>query len=197
MKIINEASEEEKKWNNPFTDVKESDWFYDAIRYVNKHELFKGISNTEFAPNSNITRGMLVTVLFRFSNAIEYSKATFDDVAKDAYYSEAVAWASKTGIVNGIGNNQFAPDTNITRQDLATIIYRYAKFKGKGFALNTTYLLDYIDRDSIAEYAYEAICWGTTTKVMNGKENNRIDPTGLATRAEVATIMQRLVKVFE
>ncbi|MBQ9314382.1 MAG: S-layer homology domain-containing protein [Clostridia bacterium] len=192
LKITNEAKQEELQWNNKFVDVKSSDWFYDAVRYVNKHDLFKGVSDIEFAPNSNLTRGMLVTVLFRFSNAIEYAKSTFDDVSPDAYYTEAVSWATKNGIVNGVGDNKFAPDSNITRQDLATIIYRYARFKGKGFAINSPYLLDYIDRDSIAEYAYEAICWCTTTKVMNGKENNMIDPVGLATRAETATIMQRL-----
>ena len=196
LKVMNAAKEEELKWDNPFSDVNETDWFYDATRYVNKHDLFQGISETEFAPNSPLTRGMLVTVLFRFSNAIQYARSTFDDVPEDAYYSQAVCWASKNGIVNGIGNNQFAPDESITRQDLATIMYRYARFKGKGFAMNNAYLLDYADRDAISEYAYEPVCWCTTTKVMTEKDENQFDPTGLATRAETATIMQRLNEVF-
>jgi len=196
LKVTNETKEAEKEWNNPFTDVKETDWYFDAVRYVNKHGLFNGISTSEFAPNSNVTRGMLVTVLFRFSNAIEYARATFDDVDPEAYYSQAISWASKNGIVNGVGDNKFAPEEYITRQDLATIIYRYARFKGKGFASSNSYLLDYADRDAIAEYAYEAMCWCNTTKVVNGKNDNMVDPTGLATRAETAIIMQRLADVF-
>lgn len=197
LKITNEAKEEEKAWDNPFADINSSDWFYDSVRYVNKHGLFKGLTETEFAPNNHLTRGMLVTVLYRFSGSTEYAKSTFDDVAQDSYYSEAVSWATKIGIVNGVGDNKFSPDSNITRQDLATIIYRYAKFKGKGFAIKSEFLLDYSDRDKIADYAYEAICWCTTTEIITGKGENIIDPIGLATRAETATIMQRLAEFFE
>lgn len=197
LKVMNASKEAEKEWNNPFEDVSEEDWFFDAVRYVNKHELLNGISEKQFLPNGKMTRGMLVTILFRFSNAVQYAKATFDDVSPDAYYSAAIAWANKNGIVNGIGNNQFNPDGVVTRQDLATILFRYAKSKGKGFALNGAYLLDYADQNEIADYAYEAVCWCTTTKVLTGKEENKVDPLGVATRAETAVIMQRLVSVFE
>ena len=121
-------------------------------------------------------------------------KATFDDVAENAYYSEAVAWAAKNGLVNGIGDNKFNPDANVTRQDMATIIYRYMQYKGEGFKGMWAFLLDFNDRDEIAEYAYEPICYLTMNSIMTGRPGKLIDPKGLATRAEAAAIIERVAK---
>ena len=132
---------------------------------------------------------MLVTILYRFDGATDTEKATFVDVDPNEYYSAPIAWAAKNGYVNGIGENKFAPEANITRQDLATIIYRYVKAQGNGFTGLWSFLLEYKDKDLIADYAYEPICWLTMNEVLTGKGNNLIDPLGNATRAETAKIM--------
>ncbi len=180
---------EETKPADKFTDVSEKDWFYDYVNYVLENGLFVGTTDTTFSPNNNLTRGMLVTILYRFAGATDTEKATFDDVKSTEYYSAPIAWAAKNGFVNGIGDNKFAPDANITRQDLATIIYRYIKAQGKGFTGMWSFLLQYSDREQIAEYAYEPICWLTMNEVLSGKGDNKIDPLGNATRAETAKIM--------
>lgn len=180
-----------------FTDVKSGDWFYDNVNYVVENELFNGTSETTFEPNHNLTRGMLVTVLYRLSGATETEKSDFTDVEEGAYYSTPIAWASKNEFVNGIGDNQFNPDADISRQDLATIIYRYVKAQGKGFIGSWMFLLNYDDRDEIVDYAYEPICWLTMNEVLAGRGDNKIDPKGFATRAETAKIIQKVADLLK
>ena len=146
--------------------------------------MFNGTSENTFEPNKNITRGMLVTVLYRYAKATETEKSTFDDVDPDMYYSAPIAWAAKNGFVNGVGDNKFDPDANITRQDLATIIYRYLKAQGRGFTGVWAFLLGYDDVGEIADYANEAVSYMTMEGILNGKGDNKFDPTGNATRAE-------------
>ncbi len=181
-------------WNNPFTDVKPDDWFYNYVKYAFENGLFKGTTNTTFEPNRHLTRGMLVTVLYRYVGATDTEKSTFDDVDPDMYYSAPIAWAAKHGYVLGIGENKYNPDANITRQDLATIMYRYIKAQGKGFTGLWSFFLDYPDKENISEYAFEAVCYMTKEGILNGKDGGMFDPIGLATRAETAAIMQRLGK---
>ena len=189
--------EEENNINNEisldnFTDVSKTDSFYGDVEYAVGNKLFSGMTETEFGPNIKITRGMLVTVLYKFANGKEIGLSDFEDVDKEEYYSAPIAWATKNGFVSGIGDNKFAPDANVTRQDLATILYKYVKSQGKGFTGMWTFLLDAVDRDEIEEYAYEPVCWFVMNNVYSTDKNNKINPTNEVTRIETIQIFRKI-----
>ncbi len=186
--------EVEKKVEDIFDDIDKQDWYHDATQYVIDEKIFNGMSDTEFGPNIKITRGMLVTVLYRLSNSKTSKKSTFDDVDENAYYSNAIYWATNKEIVNGIGNNKFAPDEEITREDLATIIARYIDKMKVKISNNKNAKTDFEDIDEISEYAKEHVETVAKKGLMQGKNDNYFDPKGKATRAEVATILMKLDK---
>ena len=180
-----------------FKDVNENDWFYQSVNFVVDNKLFNGTSDDEFTPGGNLTRGMLVTVLYRLSKASETEKAYFDDVDSNMYYSEPIAWAASNSIVNGIGDNKFGPDNNITRQDLITIIYRYVKTIIT--EEDPTYEIDltmYNDLNLISSYALTPFKWALSNSIMSGRSENELAPDGLATRAETAIIMERVYSLL-
>lgn len=177
-----------------FGDVSEDDWFYTAIEFAIKNNLFKGVSETEFAPEDYMTRAMLVTVMYRLENADSASEENltnmFTDVPDDEWYTKAVIWASNNGIVNGVTDTEFAPDENITREQMTAIIYRYAKFKG----YDTEKLGDissYTDVSDISDWAEECFRWAIETGIINGTTDSTLSPLETATRAQVATILMR------
>ena len=142
---------------NAFEDIKESDWFYDSIKFAVTNRLFNGVSQKAFGPQINMTRGMLVTVLYRLNGEMETEVANFGDVLKTSYYTYAISWAAKNGIVNGVGNNRFAPDEPISREDLATIIARYISNKKLVIEEEETKDNSYKDASKIAGYAKESV----------------------------------------
>jgi len=173
-----------------FADVAQNAWYYEAVKYVKENGLFGGVSATEFAPNVALTRAMLVTVLYRAEGEPEVEgESKFTDVADGQYYAKAVAWAQSNNIVNGISDTEFAPDANITREQMAAIIYRYASFKGAAEISDAA--LDYSDLSDISEWAESAVAFCKTKNIMTGKDNNEFKPLDKATRAEAATILQR------
>lgn len=178
-----------------FTDVKETDWYYDSVRYVYVNGLMNGTSDTEFAPAASLTRAMLVTVLWRLENepVVNYLMP-FDDVSQDIWYGEAVRWAVAEGIVNGVEDTKFAPDNNITREQIATIMYRYADYKGVAPTGAWAIKLDYADLAEISDYAIDGVMYCKLKEIMQGKENNNFAPKDNATRAEIATILQRYIE---
>lgn len=181
-----------------FTDVKSDDWFSGAIEFVHKKNLMNGVSDNEFAPNENLSRAMIVTILYRMENEPSASFNKFGDVNADEWYSAAVAWASENGIVNGVSENEFAPNDNLTREQMAAIIYRYIKFKGKDVSVGeNTNILSYTDAESVSEYAVEAICYAVGSGLMKGDSETTLNPSGTATRAETATIIMRLFGIME
>lgn len=181
-----------------FTDVKSDDWFSGAIEFVHKKNLMKGVSDNEFAPNENLSRAMIVTILYRMENEPSASFNKFGDVNADEWYGAAVAWASENGIVNGVSENEFAPNDNLTREQMAAIIYRYIKFKGKDVSVGeNTNILSYTDAESVSEYAVEAICYAVGSGLMKGDSETTLNPSGTATRAETATIIMRLFGIME
>ena len=181
-----------------FTDVKSDDWFSGAIEFVHKKNLMKGVSDNEFAPNEKLSRAMIVTILYRMENEPSASFNKFGDVNADEWYSTAVAWASENGIVNGVSENEFAPNDNLTREQMAAIIYRYIKFKGKDVSVGeNTNILSYTDAESVSEYAVEAICYAVGSGLMKGDSETTLNPSGTATRAETATIIMRLFGIME
>lgn len=171
----------------PFEDVKVEQWFYEAVKYVYDNELMNGISATEFNPNGLLTRGTIAQVLFNLEGAASGAAATFDDVPADAWFADAVNWAAANNIVTGYGDGTFGPDNNITREQMAAILYRYAQFKGYDVSAKGD-LTAFTDGDNVSEWATDALAWCVGAKLINGRDNGTVDATGTATRAEIAQI---------
>jgi hypothetical protein len=178
----------------PFTDVAEGDWFYDDVLYVYGEGLMLGTSDTLFSPGISITRGMIVTILGRRAGvtADEYAGASFTDVEASQYYAPYIKWAAENGVVLGMGNDKFAPDLRISRQDLAVILYRYTEFIGEGPVGAWASRIPFADVADIADYATEAVMWSAQKGIINGRPNNLFDPGAGATRAEAAAMLHRL-----
>jgi hypothetical protein len=181
-------------WSNPFGDVKAADWFYADVEYAVTTGLFNGTSANAFGPNAPMTRGMIVTVLGRLYDAdiSAYTAGGFDDVAAGQYYTAYVEWAKENGIVGGVGGNLFAPNDNVTRQDFAVILLRYADFAKKQFP-TTRQFVTFADDAEIADYARNAVQTLYNGGIINGVGNNAINPKGSATRAEVAAMLHRFI----
>ena len=180
---------------NPFEDVKASDWYFDDVKYSVANGLFKGTSDTTFNPNAPLTRAMLVTVLYRAEGKPKVSGITsFSDLEKGQYYLDAVCWAQVNGIVNGVSETEFAPNNNITREQIAAIMHRYAQYKGVAPTGAWAIRLDYADLTDISDYAAEAVMYCKLNNIMTGRENNNFAPKDNVTRAEAAAILHRFIE---
>lgn len=164
-------------------------WAEPDIMKVYNLRLMNGVSESEFAPQSELSRAMFVTVLYRIENEPEADTAKFSDVPDDGWYAKAVAWASKNRIVNGISENEFAPDAPVTREQAATILFRYAEYKG--FASDVPKMPDYKDSKDISEYAEKAVGWASVSGIMNGNDDGTFAPKSTSTRAQAAAMFAR------
>ena len=174
----------------PFTDLTQ-DWYMDSIRYVYEHELMYGTTDTTFAPDDALTRGMFVTMLYRMEGKPEVTGSTsFTDVPAGAYYADAVAWANANGVVYGTSETAFSPDGNITREQMAAMMRRYASFK-KIDVTATTDLSGYADAATISSWATADLQWAVASELLYGNNHNELQPTANATRAQAAAILQR------
>ena len=177
----------------PFTDVATTAWYYDAVEYMYENGMMNGTSDTTFSPNATTTRAMIVTMLHRLEGEPDASDVNFTDIASGMYYADAVAWAQENGVVNGTSETTFSPDQAITREQLATILYRYAQVKG--YDVTASNNLDaYTDASQISAYALTAMQWANAEGLITGNTATTINPTGDATRAEVATILMRFAE---
>ena len=176
-----------------FTDVRTNNWFAGAVEYVVNNGLFSGVSDTSFAPNEPVTRGMLVTVLWRAAGEPSASASAFADVPADAWYAKAVAWANVNGIVQGYDASTFAPDDRITREQLAAIFQRYAGFKGMETSGRGD-LSQFGDTGALSNWAQEGVSWAVGAGLISGKGDGVLDPQGATTRAEAAVILQRFLE---
>lgn len=174
--------------SNPFTDVRSTDWFYDAVNYVYSEGIMDGTSVYMFSPNNATSRGMLVTILWRLAGEPVVTGTSFSDVSSSAYYYYAVLWASKYGIVDGLGNNMFGPDQAITREQFAVILYRYAQHCGYSTSANST-LVGYADSNKISSYALTAMRWACGAGLFEGDERANLNPQGQTTRAAAAKLL--------
>lgn len=174
--------------SNPFTDVRSTDWFYDAVNYVYSEGIMDGTSVYMFSPNNATSRGMLVTILWRLAGQPVVTGTSFSDVSSSAYYYYAVLWASKYGIVDGLGNNMFGPDQAITREQFAVILYRYAQHCGYSTSANST-LVGYADSNKISSYALTAMRWACGAGLFEGDERANLNPQGQTTRAAAAKLL--------
>lgn len=176
---------------NPFTDIS-GHWGEEEILKAYHAGLFVGVTKTEFAPDAQMTRAMLVVVLHRIAGepAPKNVKTAFTDVAQSSYYAKAVAWAAEAGVVNGISATEFAPERNISRQELVTMLYRYAKYEGRDVSARAD-ISKFNDVRGVQSYALEAVQWAVAEGILKGMPNNLLMPNGLATRAEAAALMVR------
>lgn len=176
----------------PFTDVDTAKWYHLSVDYVLTHKMMNGVSSRAFAPNANLTRGMLVQILYNLEGKPKGTAANFSDVQADAWYAEAVGWAASNKVVTGYADGTFRPNAAVTREQAAAILYRYAQSKGIDVSVGeNTNILSYVDVQQASEYAIPALQWAVGVGVLNGKNGGRLAPTGTATRAEIAAIMQR------
>lgn len=178
--------------STPFTDVDTAKWYHLSVDYVLTHKIMNGVSSRAFAPNANLTRGMLVQILYNLEGKPEGTAANFLDVQADAWYAEAVGWAAANKVVTGYADGTFRANDAVTREQAAAILYRYAQSKGIDVSVGeNTNILSYVDVRQASEYAIPALQWAVGAGVLNGKNDSRLAPTGTATRAEIAAIMQR------
>ena len=183
--------ETEAPVGEPFLDVNEGDWFYDAVAYAYENGLMDGVGGNRFAPNSATTRAQLVTILYRLEGQPAVSgDLPFADVEAGTWYTNAVGWAAQNGIVNGVGDDTFAPGNDLTREQLVTILYRYAESKGYDVSASAD-LAGYPDGEEIQAYAREAMAWAVAENIIQGMEDDTLKPAGNASRAQIATILMR------
>ena len=175
----------------PFPDVDENDWFYDEVVYVYENGLMNGVENNQFAPNTATNRAMLATILYRLAGEPAVSgDLPFTDVAAGTWYTDAVLWAAQNGIVNGLGENTFAPMNTLTREQLVTMLYRYAEAKGYDVSASAD-LSGYPDAGQVQDYAQPAMAWAVAENIIQGMEDGTLKPAGNASRAQIATILMR------
>ena len=175
----------------PFRDVSKRDWYYDDVVYVYRKGYMDGMSSTRFGGELNTTRGQIVTILWRLTGEPRATRRNpFTDVSSRQYYYDAISWAYDAGVVDGFDARTFKPDQNVTREQLAAILYRYAEYMNLSTS-GSAYLSKYRDADKIANWAYDAMAWANYRGLINGTSATRIDPKGYATRAQIAAILHR------
>ena len=175
-----------------FVDVPQKAWYVEAVNYAVRNSLMKGVGNDQFDPEGTMTRAMLVTVLWRYEGEPEAPANTFSDVKAGTWYFDAVSWAAANNIVGGVGDNKFDPDGNITREQMATILYRYCNGKGIDTSKQAS-LSGFPDAGKVSSYAQTAMQWAVAEKLVNGSDGKLL-PQGNATRAQVATILMRFIE---
>ncbi|MDR1439928.1 MAG: S-layer homology domain-containing protein, partial [Clostridiales bacterium] len=181
------------RYENPFIDVADGDWFYGNVQHAVENELFNGTSPTEFSPNGTMTRAMTVTVLYRMEGQPRAAGASpFADVPAGQWYSDAIAWGAANGIVLGFTETRFGGDEPVTREQIAAILQRYAAYKGDA-AGEEADIGSFADAADVSGYALGAVRWSVAGGLIAGRENNNLAPQGNATRAEVAAIIQRYI----
>ncbi|MDO4541333.1 MAG: chitobiase/beta-hexosaminidase C-terminal domain-containing protein [Bacillota bacterium] len=184
-------------WENIFTDVKMNDWYFSDMAQACAKNYINGTGNNQFSPNGKTTRAMFVTILSRMIevNDTDNYEATFRDVPLNTWYSGPVAWAEAMGIVSGIGNGLFAPETNITREQACVIIIKFADSIGLELEENAS-TSNFMDAAKISSYAKDAVYTAQKAGLVNGRNDGSFDPQGTATRAEITSIIMRLDRQF-
>ncbi len=180
----------------PFLDVVDSSWYYSAVNNVYQKKIMKGVSANEFNPDGSMTRAMLAQILYNIEDKSETTTdAGFSDIKSGAWYESAVNWAAKAGVVNGYDSDKFGPADAVTREQMATLMYRYAAHKGYDTS-KTTNLSNYGDYEEISEYAKHAMAWANATGLITGTDKQTLLPLGYLTRAQAATIFTRFSREF-
>lgn len=183
-------------WGTPFRDVAPGAWYEEAVRYVYEAGLMQGTTGTTFSPGRTSNRGQIAAILHRLEGSPRAGTPPFTDVAAGSYCADAVAWAEKNNIVRGFEDGTFRPEGRITRQQLAAILFRYTEYRGADTAGRTD-LSRFSDSAAVADYAREALAWAVSAGLLQGRSDGTLDPSGSATRAQTAVILQRLETLLE
>ncbi len=179
-----------------FKDVAKNAWYYDAVDKIVQMKLFNGTSEDTFSPDSGMTRAMLVTVLHRLEGTPKSDYAIpFKDVEAGAWYTDAVAWATEKGIVNGYDAVTFGTNDSITRQDIITVLYRYSKYKGENVDVQGD-VSAFVDFNNTSDYAVDAMKWAVGTVIVKGTTDTTLAPKETSTRAQVATLILRYTERY-
>ncbi len=179
---------------NTYSDVKKDDWYYEAVKYAYENNLMQG-TGSGFEPEEKMTRAMLVTVLYRLESPAEKFKTSdFTDIEKGAWYEDSVLWAAENKIVTGVSDTEFAPNQELSREQLAVILYRYANLIGINTEANLN-LDKYLDKEEISDWALDALIWANSADLINGIGENELSPKTSATRAQIATILMRFCEM--
>ena len=174
----------------PFTDADRSAWYHDGVHYCVEHGLMAGTSKTTFSPNSATTRGMIVTILWRLEGSpIVSDSIDYNDVQPQDWYGEAVRWANSAGVATGYGNGTFGPNDPITREQMATMLWRYAGSPKVDGSLSS-----FVDGEQTSDWAQSAMIWVVDQGLIAGVGNDRLEPREQATRAQAATILMRFAQ---
>ena len=188
-----------KSHDLPFTDLAADAWYTDAVAYVYRHDLMAGYGENLFGPDDDLSRAQLCQIIYNMEGQPATSgSSVFTDVADSAWYADAVTWAASQGIVGGYGGGLFGPEDNITREQLAAILYRYAQAKGYDTSVGeNTNILSYTDALEISEYAIPAMQWACGARVINGTgDGSTLTPQGQATRAQAAVMLMRFCENY-
>ena len=177
----------------PFTDVDGASWYYSPVAYTYNNSLFEGMTPTTFEPQTTMSRAMLVTVLWRAEGCPSAPRATFGDLEYD-WYRAAVDWAAAYDIVEGYSAEEFGPADPVTREQMATILYRYGAFKGYDVSESESFE-SFRDADAVHDWAASSVSWAVGAGLMEGY-NNKLMPLNGATRAEVSALLQRFIEHF-
>ena len=173
-----------------FTDVDLTAWYHEDLDFAVSHGLMTGVAETLFAPDSPLTRAMVVTVLHRLEGAPAAEKSAFLDVEAGSWYEDAVNWAAANGITNGVSETEFAPDAKITREQMAVFLYRYAQYKGYDVTA-TASLEQYTDASQVSDWAVEGMIWAKENHIVYGIAEDELAPLGTATRIQFAAMLHR------
>lgn len=181
----------------PYQDISRDAWYFEAVSEATDRGLFQGTSETTFEPESTMNRAMLATVIYRMAGSpAGAAKAPFTDVAAADWFADAVAWAYENGVVKGMSATSFAPLQEITREQLAVMLLRYADLCGYDISARAS-LKDFADAAKVSDYAADAMQWAVANGILNGTDGKRLDPAGSATRAQCAAMLVRFLDKFE
>lgn len=178
-----------------FEDVGENSWYYDAVQYVTEKGLFHGTDEKHFSPDVPLTRAMFATVLYRAEDQPQAAdQGMFRDVEQNSWYAEGVQWAAENEIVSGYGNGAFGPDRTITREQIAVMLYRYAKLKKMDLSSDAALIGAFPDYAEVSDWSEEAMNWAVSKGILKGTPDGRLNPRGNATRGEAATLIMRFLE---
>lgn len=174
----------------PFSDVKRTSWYYSSAAYVYHNALMNGTGENTFSPNGTVSRATIALILWRLAGEpVPAGTAAFSDVAAGKYFTEAVLWCAEEGIMGGAGD-KFLPNGNLSREQLALVLYRFCETTGRDTAVRAD-LSKFADSDKVSAGAQEALSWAVGCGVLSGTAQNALNPAGTLTRSELATILMR------
>ena len=179
-----------------FSDLDITQWYHLDTDYVIENDIFRGTTESTFTPNGNITRAMMITVLYRAEGEPEVTgETTFEDIDENAYYAKAVVWGQQNGIIKGYSETEYAPEQDILREQIAAIMHRHAQYKGYDVSVGeNTNILSYDDFDSISEYAIPSMQWAVGSGMIKGRTESTLNPDAFATRVEIAAMLHRFIE---